>query len=169
MSSLPLLPHDPSWARQAEQVRATLQALAGPACPVELIGSTAVAGLCAKPVLDLMLGVADWSEVAEMQPRLAAARWRYRPEHEAEIPDRRYFVRDADAGLPRQHLHILRRDGALWQRHLAFRDALRTRPEWRDRYAALKQTLAAAHAGDKTAYQAGKAPFIQACLRELGL
>lgn len=169
MASLQLLPHDPVWARQAEQVRASLQALAGSACPVEAIGSTAVAGLCAKPVLDLMLGVADWSEVAAMQPRLTAARWRYRPEHEAEIPDRRYFVRDAADGLPRQHLHILLRDGVLWRRHLAFRDALRTRPQWRDRYAALKQALAAAHANDKDAYQAGKAPFIQACLRELGL
>ena len=126
---------------------------------VEHIGSTAVPGLCAKPVLDVALGVYALAEAEARVTALASIDFVYRPEYERQIPDRRYFVRAAGA-TPRVHLHALLRDGTLWQQHLRFRDALRQNHVTRDAYAALKRHLAFAHASDKAAYTEAKAPFI---------
>jgi GrpB-like predicted nucleotidyltransferase (UPF0157 family) len=155
LSDLVLSPWQPAWPQQAAQVAAELQAF-WPQARIEPIGSTAVPGLCAKPVLDLMLGVAD---LAELDPARLPG-WRYRPEHEAELPERRYFTRDAAGELPRVHLHGLRLGGLHWRRHLLLRDRLRADPALREAYAALKTRLAQQHATDKAAYQAAKAPFI---------
>jgi GrpB-like predicted nucleotidyltransferase (UPF0157 family) len=166
-----LLPADPDWPRQAQALLAELRALLGEPAGWrwEPIGSTAVPGLCAKPVLDLMLGLPTLAALAPHQPTLAAAGWRYRPEYEAELPERRYFVREAGLGRLRAHLHAVEAGAALWRRHLGFRDALRERADWREAYAALKQALARRHADDKPAYQAGKAGFIAGHLAALGL
>ena len=166
-----LLPPDPEWPRQSAALLQSLQALlkAPAGWQGAPIGSTAVPGLWAKPVLDLMLGVPALEAVMPHLDALAAAGWQYRPAYEAELPERRYFVREADATTPRAHLHVVASEGLLWRRHLAFRDALRERADWRERYVALKQHLALQHADDKAAYQAGKAAFITECLAELGL
>lgn len=154
-----LLPWQPAWPEQAAALAERLRA-AFPEGVVEPIGSTSVPGLCAKPVLDLMLGV---PELALLDPARLPG-WRYRPEHEVELPERRYFTLDAGAAWPRVHLHGLVRGGLLWRRHLQFRDALRRDAALREAYAALKTRLAVEHAGDKAAYQAGKGPFIRGVL-----
>lgn len=165
MAAVQLADPDPRWPRQFETVALAIQAaMADVPGTVEHIGSTAVPGLCAKPVLDVLLGVPALALVEARVARLAAQGFRYRPEHEAELPDRRYFVRDADASLPRVHLHAVVQGGALWRAHLAFRDALRADPALTARYAGLKQALAVRHATDKAAYTAAKAPFIAAVL-----
>lgn len=169
MSRVTLSEHRPEWAAQAAQVAAWLAPLSDrvDGWRFEHIGSTAVPGLVAKPVLDLLLGVPRLEAVEQCIDALAARGLRYRPEYEGELPERRYFVRDADpaaqpAALPRVHLHAVVHGGAFWQRHLAFRDALRADAALAAAYAALKQTLAARHADDKAAYQAGKHDFIVA-------
>jgi GrpB-like predicted nucleotidyltransferase (UPF0157 family) len=133
---------------------------AGVAHGIEHIGSTAVPGLCAKPVIDILLGVGNLAHVTERIEALGALCYRYRPEYEQELPQRRYFVRAADE-LPRIHLHAWVHGSAGWTRHLAFRDALRTQPGLAREYAGLKRGLAALHADDKAAYTAAKAPFIR--------
>lgn len=155
MAGVTLSPWQPHWPQQAEAVAAELQAL-WPQARVEPIGSTAVPGLCAKPVLDLMIGVAH---LAELDPARLPG-WRYRPEYEAELPERRYFTRDAAAGWMRVHLHGLVLGATPWRRHLLLRDRLRADPDLRDAYARLKTQLALQYAGNKAAYQAAKAPFI---------
>lgn len=168
MGAVRLLPWDPAWPQQAAAALDALRPFfAGEAVSFEPIGSTAVPGLCAKPVLDLMLGLPDLAVVEARIEALRAAGWRYRPEHEALLPARRYFTHEAGPGGLRLHLHALLQGGEPWRQHLAFRDALRERADWRARYAALKQELAARHAGDKSAYQDAKAPFIRACLAAL--
>lgn len=166
-----LLDHQPEWAQQAAAVVAELQALPGLAAwPIEHIGSTAVPGLCAKPVLDLLLGLPDLDAAAnQLIAALPPAGWQYRPEHEATLPERRYFTRAATPDCPRLHLHAVQQGGSFWQRHLAFRNALRQRPEWAAQYGALKQQLAQVHARDAAAYTEAKGPFIRACLAELGV
>lgn len=133
---------------------------------IEHIGSTSVPGLCAKPVIDVLVGVRDLDRVREHVSALADLGYRYRPETEAEIPERRYFVRDADERL-RVHVHGVTLGGRLWREHLAFRDALRTQPGLAADYARLKRELAATHANDKAAYTAAKAPFITRTLADL--
>jgi len=156
---------DAGWPAQFEAVAQALrEAVAGTACWVEHIGSTAVPGLCAKPVLDVMLGVTRLADLQARHAALADLGYRYRPEHEAQLPERRYFTRDAGPARPRVHLHGVVRGSALWRDQLAFRDALRADAALAARYGALKRELALRHAADKAAYTEAKGPFVRAVL-----
>ncbi|MFG6414128.1 GrpB family protein [Roseateles sp. DC23W] len=165
MSGVRLAEPDPGWPAQFDATAAALRAVLGDTPgAIEHIGSTAVPGLCAKPVLDLMLGVDNLAAVEARTTALAALGYRYRPAYETELPERRYFVRDATGDMPRVHLHAVVRGGVLWRDHLAFRDALRADAALAQRYGELKRALAARHAADKAAYTEAKAPFIRAVL-----
>jgi GrpB-like predicted nucleotidyltransferase (UPF0157 family) len=160
MPELVLSEYQDTWPRQFQQVAEQLLAnVPLPGARLEHIGSTSVPGLCAKPVLDLLLGVSTLKEAEAAIPALAFAGFVYRPEHEVAIPDRRYFVRP-EGPTPRVHLHAVLVGGLLWQQHLYFRDALRQEPLLREQYATLKRRLAVLHAQDKAAYTEAKAPFI---------
>lgn len=162
MSEVTLVEYRAEWPTEFRAIARELEdAFAGCATRIEHVGSTAVAGLCAKPVLDVLLGVDDLGAIESRVAALAGLGYRYRPEYEAELPERRYFVRAA-AELPRIHLHGVVRGGRLWREHLAFRDALRGDDALAERYAALKRELATLHRDDKAAYTAAKAPFIAA-------
>lgn len=166
MAEVLVVDYQPAWPGQFARVEAELRAVLPPAAPVvEHIGSTAVPGLCAKPVLDIALGVGALAEIDAWIAALAQLGFGYRPGYEAQIPDRRYFVREA-GNSPRVHLHGLVLDGRLWRQHLQFRNALRRDPALSAAYAALKRQLADTHAHDKAAYTDAKGPFIG---RVLGL
>ena len=169
MKPVVLLDYQASWPLQFSRAAAELASAFG-ADPVgiEHIGSTAVPGLCAKPVLDIMLGVPALVAITCRTRDLEALGYRYRPAYEAELPERRYFVRP-EGGLARIHLHGLVQGGSLWLKHLAFRDALRHGPELSQAYAALKTRLAAQHCDDKAAYTQAKAPFIEGVLAGAGM
>jgi GrpB-like predicted nucleotidyltransferase (UPF0157 family) len=164
MSETQLVEYQAAWPSQflqvAEQVRC---AAPSPGAVVAHIGSTSVRGLCSKPVLDVLLGVASLAEVEASIPALAAIGFAYRPEHESQIPDRRYFVRPSGI-LPRVHLHAVVLGGTLWCHYLHFRDRLRNDVQLMQSYAALKRHLAELHASDKSAYTEAKGPFIQQVL-----
>lgn len=168
MPEVTLAEPDAAWpvlaAQMADELRAACATSIGPG-PVEVahIGSTAVPGLCAKPVIDLLLGVTELSQALDAHDALARLGYVYRPEHEAQIPGRRYFVRPAGA-TPRVHLHAVVRGGPLWRQHVLLRDRLRDSTALRDDYAALKRALAVTHAHDKAAYTQAKAPFIRGVL-----
>lgn len=163
------VPYDSAWPLAFERLRGELLRLfAGTAVQIEHIGSTAVPGLCAKPVIDLLLGAPSLAAIEAQIPALAGLGYAYVSRYEAELPQRRYFVRPAEAALPRVHLHGVCVESPIWRRHLAFRDALRGRPEIRDAYAALKRRLAQQHASDKSAYTEAKAPFIIRLLADAG-
>lgn len=168
MSELRVIPYQDTWPAQYAQVDAELRAALSPLdVALEHIGSTAVPGLCAKPVIDVALGLDALEDVAEPIDALAAIGFVYRPEYEDRIPERRYFVRAAGQ-TPRVHLHALVGDGALWRQHLLFRDALRRDRSLMQSYASLKQQLVVLHASDKAAYTKAKAPFIQQVLSAAG-
>lgn len=134
MPSVLICEHTASWRAEFERTAAELRSL--------LEGDDA-AGLV----------------IEALMPRLRGLGFRYRPEHEAEIPERRYFVRDPGSRL-RIHLHALVVGGTLWRRHLAFRDALRRDDRLASEYATLKRQLALLHADAKSEYTLAKAPFI---------
>lgn len=167
MAEVMLVDHQPAWPAQFQRAAAAIEAVfAGVPVRLEHIGSTAVPGLCAKPVLDLLLGVPHLEAVERRIDALVALGYVYRPGYETALPERRYFVRAAETGreaglaLPRLHLHAVVTGGGFWRRHLAFRDALRAEPALAAAYAHLKRDLARRHAHDKAAYQAGKDGFI---------
>ncbi len=162
--------YDPAWPAQFLALQQELLAVFD-AQPVRIehIGSTAVPGLVAKPVMDLLLGVEALADVEVKMAHLATLGFDYVSKHEALLPMRRYFVRPAAAGCLRVHVHAVQQGSSLWRQHLAFRNALRQDPGLRARYAALKLVLAQRHAHDKAAYTDAKAPFIQAALAGAGL
>ena len=164
MPGLRISEYQETWPAQYALVAAEVRsAIAGSDIVLEHIGSTAVPGLRGKPVLDIAAGVTGLEGIEASIPTLARLGFTYRPEYEAQIPDRRYFVR-AEGTTPRVHLHALLLGGDLWRQHLHFRDALRNDPALAQAYAALKQRLAVEHAADKAAYTEAKAPFIRQVL-----
>lgn len=161
MPGLSLIEYHDTWPAQFAAVGSELASIfAGAQASVEHIGRTAVPGLLAKPVLDVLLGAPCLADIELRIAPLASLSYAYRPSYEQLIPDRRYFVRDASAAM-RVHLHAVVKDEAIWRDHLCFRDALRGDPKRRHEYAALKVSLAEKYRHDKAAYTDAKAPFIQ--------
>lgn len=161
--SVELVDYQSTWPTAFGAVADELHTvMAGLAPTIEHIGSTAVPGLCSKPVIDVLVGVEHLAEVQGHVLALQKLGFQYRPDYEAQIPQRRYFVKDASGALPRVHVHAVVRDGPLWCSHVQFRNALRESTELRDRYATLKRGLAVGRS--KAAYTEAKGPFIQAVL-----
>jgi GrpB-like predicted nucleotidyltransferase (UPF0157 family) len=127
---------------------------------VEHIGSTAVPGLAAKPIIDLDVVLKSSTDLPEGIRLLAGIG--YVHEGDLGIPGREAFRSPVDN--PRHHLYLLGAGATDVRRHLAFRDALRTDDNLRDSYAALKRGLAEAHHGDRRRYTEAKSAFISATL-----
>jgi GrpB-like predicted nucleotidyltransferase (UPF0157 family) len=157
-----LVPYTPVWATLFHAERARLQhALGADALDIQHIGSTAVPGLAAKPILDLGIAVAADSVVAACVPRLMALGYTYR---EYRGPGQGYFFDRGREQHLTHYLHMLTIRDPGWWNYLRFRDYLRAHPAARDAYLRLKQTLAAQYATDRAAYSAAKATFVQQIL-----
>jgi GrpB-like predicted nucleotidyltransferase (UPF0157 family) len=135
-----------------------------PSLQFEHIGSTAVPGLCAKPVLDILAGhPSDVSALALVNPLQQAG---YEHRGDAGIAGHQFFRR----GQPRAyHIHLVEQGGLLWREYLAFRDYLRADPGAAGRYAEVKRALAARFPYDRGSYIDGKSRFVVECIhRALG-
>jgi len=130
---------------------------------VEHVGSTAVPGLAAKPILDVQAAVLDLECAAAIAQVVAPSGWHLVPAELDVRPWRRFLVLVVDEHRA-AHLHLLPAGSARWSEQLAFRDALRADPTLVDRYAELKRTLADEHADDREAYTAGKEQFVSGVL-----
>jgi GrpB-like predicted nucleotidyltransferase (UPF0157 family) len=159
-----LVPHDPRWAAQFVAERDRLfDLLPDRFAAIEHIGSTAVPGFPAKPVIDLLAGVSSMAEADALLAPLCAYGYDTSAEFNATLPDRRWLMRHA-LGKRTHHLHLVVYGGESWVRHLQFRDLLRTDPATAARYARLKQGLAEQHRQDREAYTQAKAAFIEEVL-----
>ncbi len=130
---------------------------------LEHVGSTAVPGLAAKPILDILAGLRVLSDARACIPRLEAIGYEYVPEYEDRLPERRYF-RKGPLENRTHHLHMVEIGSDFWTSHVRFRKYLRGHPEAAREYEALKRDLAAAHAGDRDLYTESKADFILSIL-----
>ncbi|MFC4560756.1 GrpB family protein [Nocardiopsis mangrovi] len=167
-----LSPHDPRWAGTARIEAERLANLLAPwlADGVEHIGSTAVPGLAAKPVIDLMASVTGIDDVVdEAGGRLAADGWHHVPPPLDGRPWRRFYVKPDESGLRRRaHLHVLAQGHPRWDDQLAFRDALRADSGLRRAYTELKRRLARRHPDDRERYTDAKAAFVAFALGRSG-
>ncbi|MHB8450794.1 MAG: GrpB family protein, partial [Mycobacteriales bacterium] len=154
--------YDPSWPSMfAEEAAKIATALGDQLLGIEHIGSTAVEGLAAKPMIDIQVGVRSLRATPRIVEALGRLGYDYVPEFEAELPNRRYFRKTA-GGRRTHQVHLVERtDTDWWDRHVAFRDWLRTHPEDAATYAALKAELAKAHRDDRHAYTDAKSEFIE--------
>ena len=149
--------YDPAWPRRfAEERDRIAAALGGTDAVIEHIGSTAVPGLPAKPVIDILVGVDDIERSGQAVAALIGLGYNYAPEVESDVPDQRYFYK----GSPHtHHVHMVGRSSRLFEDHLLFRDYLRAHPAAADEYARLKRGLAARFRDDRASYTRGKQTF----------
>lgn len=159
-----LLPYSPGWkqAAQAESLR-LVQALANNIVAIHHIGSTAVPGIHAKPIVDLLPVVRSVSKLDEQQAVLKQLGYQYWGEY--GIAGRRYCTLDeAATGARKFQLNCFEVDSPQIERHLAFRDYLRANPAKAQEYDAEKHRCRALHPDDSHAYSAAKAEWITAQL-----
>jgi GrpB-like predicted nucleotidyltransferase (UPF0157 family) len=158
-----VVPYDSTWpalfAAEAGELRQRFEG-AGLPLVLEHTGSTAVPGLAAKPILDILAGYPAGAVVAAYIDVLTEAGYTHRGEQ--EIPGREFFRR----GNPRAyHVHLTAIESDFWRDHLTFRDRLRSDDALRDGYAALKRDLAARFPRNREAYIAAKTSFVNDVLR----
>ena len=159
-----LAPHSAAWAAAFEcEAAPVLDALSDVSIELHHIGSTAIPGIVAKPVID-MLGVVPEVEALDARAHRLAALG-YEALGEYGIPGRRYFRKNAPDGTRTHQLHAFAAGSPEIQRHLDFRDYLRAFPGEAAAYAALKHDLAARCGSDMGAYSDGKTEFVRAVER----
>ena len=176
MDEIALVPYDPRWPElfttEAARIREALESESITA--IEHFGSTAVPGLSAKPIIDILVGMRSAAEARELAvPKLEAlgyAFWYDNPE-----PAHLFFVKGLPPNGPRSHhIHMVEpqtfRDPKnsvflFWDR-LLFRDYLRAHPDEAQSYEALKRELAARFPDDREAYTDGKAEYIYGVMQK---
>ncbi len=164
MGRVRVVAYDPAWPDRFETVRRRIQpAVADIALAIEHVGSTAVPGLPAKPVIDLDV-VVPRAAMSEGIRRLA--RLGYAPRGDLGIPDREAFR--PPPGPPRHHLYLCPADSRALANHLAVRDHLRMHGDDARAYGKLKLRLAERYADDVDVYVEGKTGFLLDILRRSG-
>lgn len=157
-----VVPYRHEWPDQFEAEKRILESTLSPwlVGEVQHIGSTAVVGLAAKPIIDIMAPVASLPESEAAIPAAGLAGYVHFP-YRAEVMH--WFCKPSPH-VRTHHLHLVPFGSRLWLERLAFRDALRASRSLRDEYATLKQRLAKQFPSDREAYTEAKAPFVQRVL-----
>jgi GrpB-like predicted nucleotidyltransferase (UPF0157 family) len=160
-------PYDADWPRRFDAERRLLEDVLAPWLEggIHHIGSTAVPGLAAKPILDMMAGVRDFEEARSAFEPLGEHGYVSEP-HRPGIAH--HFVKRSRSRLT-FGLHLTEPGSDLWRERLAFRDALRADRELAAEYEALKLRLARELADDRGAYTTGKRAFVAGVLARFGL
>jgi GrpB-like predicted nucleotidyltransferase (UPF0157 family) len=159
-----IVPYQDAWPALFEAERHLLENVLAPwLCGmVKHIGSTAVPGLAAKPVIDIMAPVRSLDEA---RPAIAVAAqhgYMYYP-YKADVMH--WFCKPSPAHRT-HHLHLMPYDSQLWNERIAFRQALRGSKLLAEEYAQLKYKLAVAFHDDREGYTQAKEPFVRRVLSE---
>ena len=166
-----IVPHDPAWADEFVALSGVLsETLGSLAVGIQHVGSTAVPGLAAKPILDLDVVIADWKDFPEVSRVLATLGYDHRGD--LGIAGRESFGRmtpmvpftPGGREWMKHHLYVCLEGGRELKRHLAFRDVLRRDARVARAYEDLKTELAERWPDDRARYSAGKSNFIEAVL-----
>jgi GrpB-like predicted nucleotidyltransferase (UPF0157 family) len=157
--------YDPSWPGKFEELRRHVWSAVRDVAPaIEHVGSTAVAGLAAKPIIDIDVIVASRDKGADAIARLGELGYVHRGD--LGIEDREAFA--SPAALPAHNLYVCLEGSAALANHLALRDFLRRDPQAATEYGRIKKQLAARFPTDMASYIAGKTDCILTMLRSMG-
>ncbi|TVP46635.1 MAG: GrpB family protein [Halomonas sp.] len=160
-----LCPYSAVWPILFEEERARLVHLfSNRLVAIEHIGSTAVPGLSAKPVIDILAGVDSMAQADALIKPLCDSRYTTSLAYNATLTDRRWLMRWAN-GRRTHHLHLMVYGSEVWNQRLAFRNCLRESAELAQQYEMNKRQWAAEFKTDREAYTAAKGEFIQRALR----
>jgi GrpB-like predicted nucleotidyltransferase (UPF0157 family) len=158
--------HRPEWAELFAVEARDLRLAAGElAEDIQHVGSTAVPGLPAKPIIDIAVAIRSRSVIPELAERLVARG--YIDRGDGGQNGGWLLVKESAPNIRSFHVHIVERSDPQWGNYLAFRDALRQDATLRDRYAALKCALASQFADSRKSYTKAKHEFIRGILKEL--
>lgn len=157
-----LAPYSEKWPVEFEKEKSRLLEILGKwVIAIEHVGSTAIPGICAKPVIDIMIGVQSLKEADEhCIAKIITLGYDYVQRYEETIPERRYLQKNSPQGVRTHQIHLVEMNSAWWKRHLLFRDYLREHPEVAKEYEALKKSLAIRHT-DTNDYAQAKTVFIR--------
>jgi GrpB-like predicted nucleotidyltransferase (UPF0157 family)/ribosomal protein S18 acetylase RimI-like enzyme len=158
-----LAPYDPSWPARFAAERVALDEAIGSWATggIHHVGSTAVPGLAAKPIVDILVGVDSLEASRACFDPLAKLDYLYAPYRADEM---HWFCKPHPSRRT-HHLHLVPTDSKRFRDELAFRDRLRASPGTAEEYATLKRDLAERFADDREAYTDAKADFIRRALR----
>jgi len=178
MDEIALVEYSPLWPEQFKAEAARIHAALGDSVvAIEHFGSTAIPGLAAKPILDMLVAVRSLPEArTRAVPALEALGYAYWPTDPA--PDRLFFVKGLPPNGPRtHHVHVVdlsvshdpRLGESTFADRLLFRDYLRAHSEEAERYAALKHSLLAQFSEDREAYTSGKTEYVYSVMQKARL
>ena len=156
-----LVPHDPNWKNAFEAEATSITSSLGEGTiSIHHIGSTAIAGILAKPIIDLLGIVCDFAFLDARSGVLEALGYEVMGHY--GIEGRRYYRKTDIAGQRTHHLHVFVKGSAHIVRHLAFRDYLRCHADVASEYSNLKASMTIGPEPSWEDYADGKAPFIAA-------
>jgi GrpB-like predicted nucleotidyltransferase (UPF0157 family) len=168
MDEVEIVDYDSRWPLLFDEEARRLRSVLDPSLVVGLehFGSTAIPGLSAKPIIDILIAVrslaAAQATFVEALRRLDYVYWADNPKK-----DRMFFVK----GMPpfgskrSHHVHVTEPQGEMWQR-LVFRDYLRAHPEEAETYQRLKKRLVDEHQTDREAYTDAKSAYVAGVMRK---
>ena len=158
-----LVDHSPAWAAEFREESGRLrETLAGLPCEIEHVGSTAVPGLIAKPIIDIAVGFAGVIPLDQAVAAMEAIGYEYRGNAGAD--GGHIFVRESSPLVRTHHVHVVSRDDPEWPRYLLFRDLLRSSEKAREAYTREKRVLAVRHAANRKRYTVGKNAIVERLL-----
>jgi GrpB-like predicted nucleotidyltransferase (UPF0157 family) len=158
-----LVPHDPAWALMFQQEAARIAPVFGATlCRIEHIGSTAIPGIKAKPLIDLLVIVRDIRAVDRLTSRMVALG--YDARGDLGITGRRLFTK-RDFYTPTHNVHCYQEGDPEIEYRLKFADYLRAHPQRAAEYSLLKERLAQQFPKDISSYVRGKTRFVKETLR----
>ena len=163
--SIVVVDYDPTWAALFEREHTRLANILGSGMmAIEHVGSTSVAGLAAKPIIDLLIGVKSLPDASSsfLEP-LATLGCSYVPEYESWLPGELFFRKSVD-GPWTHHVHMMEPSNPRWEGFIVFRDYLRSHPEIAAAYGNLKKALALVFTQDIAAFRDAKSPFVRAVM-----
>lgn len=159
MRNIYVVPHDPAWAQSyAEEVQLLRPVFGANLVEMHHIGSTAIPGIHAKPVIDILPVVKDIEAVDALNPQMEALG--YHPKGEYGIPGRRYFFKQGTKDHS-HHVHVFQQGSPEIARHVNFCAYLRAHPEEAQAYSQLKIDLAQQFPHDIDGYCDGKDTLVR--------
>ena len=160
-----LYPHDNAWGKEASEIIALLKILLGNAAvDIQHVGSTAIIGLAAKPILDIVIGLRNLADLDQYLDKLAQINIR---EAKQDVPGQRLLVSgDFEKDTRTHHIHAVVWNSQAWKNYIRFRDYLNAFKEKRQAYETEKRKLAREYPDNREAYTRGKASLIEQLLDE---
>ncbi|MBE50211.1 MAG: hypothetical protein CMP51_00705 [Flavobacteriales bacterium] len=167
MLKIKLLPYSPKYKSKFKKIKRDLLTIVDNKDEIEHIGSTAINGISAKPIIDILIGI-NTNEIDSYIPKIKKLGFIYEKKYEKKIENRRFFYKNKN-NHREIHIHLVNKNTYWYKRHIAFRNALRQNALLKLQYQALKTKLSEKEWIDSNEYAEAKSPFIRSIEKKLNI